>query len=84
MNAHHSRRCSHPGLQDGACAKLYLYCIFDTKEERLDSEWHAYMDCPLHGSARREFILLVLSVMSFFEGLEMEVAIFLSSPSVFA
>ena len=43
------------------------HCVLNSPEHRLDSEWHAYMDCPLTEKARREFVLTT-KLETFFQG----------------
>ena len=55
-------------LRHSECERRCLYCLMhNSLDRRLDSEWHAYMDCPLNESARREFVLLT-KLETFFEG----------------
>ena len=54
-NAHHPRRKIHPNLSNDRLKKCCLYCM--TKFERIciDSEWHAFCECPGFASARSRF-----------------------------
>ena len=66
-NGHYRRWGAHPTLRHSACERLCLHCVLNSPEHRLDSEWHAYMDCPLTEKARREFVLTT-KLETFFQG----------------
>ena len=57
-NAHFFRWDTHPTLRYSACERLCLHCLLDLPDQRLHSEWHAFLDCPLTEKAPREFVLL--------------------------
>ena len=66
-NGHYRRWGAHPTLRHSACERLCLHCVLNSPEHRLNSEWHAYMDCPLTEKARREFVLTT-KLETFFQG----------------
>ena len=49
---------THPTLRHSACERLCSHCLLYSLDQRLDSELHAYLDCPLTEKARREYVLL--------------------------
>ena len=57
VNAHHFRRKHIVGLANERFSRCCLTCLTQTGKRVLDSEWHAFFDCPSHAAARGRFAL---------------------------
>ena len=57
VNAHYERRRRHPGLADARFHRSCLSCLVSKGNIVLDSEWHAFLECPLTRPARSRFEL---------------------------
>ena len=54
-NAHHPRRTIPPDLSNDRLKKCCLYCLTNSAKIILDSEWHAFCECPGFAAARSRF-----------------------------
>ena len=57
-NAHFFRLDTYPTIRHSACERFCLHCLLNSPDQRLDSEWHVFLDCPLTEKACREFVVL--------------------------
>ena len=55
-NAHFPRRSNLSFISFGPYKRMCLACLMQGRHV-LDSEWHAFLDCPTHESARRSFAI---------------------------
>ena len=55
VTAHWTRRPTHPSLTNDIVKHCCLHCLTDTSTVVMDSEWHAFCECPGTASARNIF-----------------------------
>ena len=55
VNAHHPRRRIHPILSNDRLKHSCLFCLINSAEIKVDSEWHAFCECPGAAAARERF-----------------------------
>ena len=56
-NAHFPRRKSMSSFALSPFRRLCLSCFMRSGRRVIDSEWHAFCDCPLHSASRGRFVL---------------------------
>ena len=55
ITAHHDRRATHPALALDRFKRSCLFCLVYDENNVVDSEWHAFCECPHMKSARHRF-----------------------------
>jgi hypothetical protein len=55
ITAHHDRRATHPALALNCFKRSCLFCLVYDGSNVIDSEWHAFCECPHTKSARHRF-----------------------------
>ena len=55
VNAHYLRRKDHPTIAQDAFKRCCLACLTHRGTRVLDSEWHAFFECPFTSGARQRF-----------------------------
>ena len=56
-NAHFPRRRTLSSFVNSTFRRLCLFCFVNSGRRVIDTEWHAFCDCPLHSASRGRFVM---------------------------